>query len=226
MTLVLLADAARAAGASRVTAVVPYFGYARQDTRKSAGEPRSAQIVGKPPFAAGIDRLVTVELHSAALESAFQMPLVHLEADVATLPVIRAGNRGSCNRIARCRGRQKARTAMDATCPHRIAGRARDPAATAGRRRRTPDSGDVRWPTCLIVDDLSSTVRTIAMRDGVGLKRCAGAKGVHALFIHAVMAPEALARICAAPVQRIVTRHRTHSAHPRLHTVSRAPLLA
>ena len=89
MTLALLADAARAAGASRVTAVVPYFGYARQDVRKSAGEPLSAAIAARLLSNVGIDRLVTVELHSPALESAFPMPLIQLEADEAMLPVVR-----------------------------------------------------------------------------------------------------------------------------------------
>ncbi len=224
MTLVLLADAARAAGASRVTAVVPYFGYARQDMRKSAGEPRSAQIVAKLLFAAGIDRLVTVELHSAALESAFQMPLVHLEADDAMLPVIRSWEIADLAIVSPDAGglkrAQRYASALNASL------------AVLAKTRPRPDVavalqilGDVRGRTCLIVDDLSSTGRTIAAT--AQALSDAGAKGVHALFIHAVMAPEALARICAAPVQRIVTTDTVPiPAHPRLHTVSLAPLLA
>ena len=89
MTLALLADAAHAAGAARITAVVPYFGYARQDVRKTGGEPRSARLAARLLADAGVDRLVALELHSPALESAFDMPLVHLEADEPMLPVVR-----------------------------------------------------------------------------------------------------------------------------------------
>ena len=89
LTLALLADAAHAAGASRITAVVPYFGYARQDVRNRPGEPRSARLAAQILGGAGIDRLIAFELHSAALESAFPMPVVHLQADELMLPVIR-----------------------------------------------------------------------------------------------------------------------------------------
>lgn len=64
MTLALLADAARAACPARITAVMPYFGYARQDVRKNPGEPRSAQLAARLLRSAGIDRAVVLELHS------------------------------------------------------------------------------------------------------------------------------------------------------------------
>jgi len=67
MVLALLADAVRAAGAARVTGVVPYFGYARQEQRSGPGDPRSAQVVGRLLGCVGLDHLVTLDLHAPAL---------------------------------------------------------------------------------------------------------------------------------------------------------------
>jgi ribose-phosphate pyrophosphokinase len=89
ITLALLADAARAPARRRVTALIPYFGFARQDVRGASGEPRSAQLAARLLAAAGIDRVVVLELHSAALESAFPMPVVQLRADDVALPLLR-----------------------------------------------------------------------------------------------------------------------------------------
>jgi ribose-phosphate pyrophosphokinase len=224
MTLALLADAVRAAGALRVTAVVPYFGYARQDLRKSAGEPLSAAIAARLLSNVGIDRLVTVELHSPALESAFPMHLVQLEADEVTLPVIRGWAIAELVIVSPDAGGLKR--------AQRYAAALNAGLAVAVKTRPRPDVavalqvlGEVRGRACLIVDDLASTGRTI-----VGAAQAlvaAGAKEVHALFIHPVMAPEALQRICAGPVQRLLSTDSIPTQpDPRLQIVSLAPLLA
>lgn len=90
MELLLLADAARRAGASRVTAVAPYLGYARQDRRKAAGEPISARVVGGLLQAAGVDRLVTIEPHSTTLEAMYPIPVLMLTAVPALTEALRA----------------------------------------------------------------------------------------------------------------------------------------
>ena len=74
MVLALLIDAARASGAARVTAVVPYFGYARQEQRSRVGDARSAQVAARLLGTVGLDHLVTLDLHAPALESSFSMP--------------------------------------------------------------------------------------------------------------------------------------------------------
>ena len=224
MTLALLADAARAAGAMRVTAVVPYFGYARQDVRKSAGEPLSAAIAARLLSSAGIARLVTVELHSPALESAFPMPLIQLEADEAMLPVIRGWNLADLCIVSPDAGGLKRAQRYAAALDTGL--------AVVAKTRPRPDVavalqvlGEVRGRTCLIVDDLASTGRTI-----VGAAQAlvaAGALEVHALFIHAVMGHEALQRICAGPLQRLVSTDSVPTQpDPRLQIVSLAPLLS
>jgi ribose-phosphate pyrophosphokinase len=224
MTLALLADAARGAGASRVTAVVPYFGYARQDVRKNAGEPRSAQVAARLLSTAGIDRLVTVELHSPALESAFQMPVLQLQADEAMLPLVRSWGIADLAVVSPDAGGLKR--------AQRYASALNAPVAAIAKTRPQPDVavafhvlGEVRGRSCLIVDDLASTGGTIVTAAQALLD--AGAKDIHVLFIHAVMTPEAFERICAAPVRYIgATDSISIAPHPRLHIVSLAPLLA
>jgi ribose-phosphate pyrophosphokinase len=224
MTLALIADAARVAGAARVTAVVPYFGYARQDVRKTTGEPRSAQLAARILLAAGIDRMVTVELHSPALESAFEIPLIHVQVDELMLAAIREWGVPNLVVVSPDAGGLKR--------AQRYALALEAPLAVVAKDRPRVDIaiplqilGDVRGRTCLIVDDMASTGRTVVGAAEMLLQ--AGAKEVHALFIHAVMAPGALERMCAASVQRIVTTDSVRSTpDPRLRVVSIAPLLA
>src|SRR5262249_38365727 len=89
MVLALLTDAVRAAGAARVTGIVPYFGYARQEQRNRPGDPRSAQVVGRLLGAVGLDHLVSVDLHAPALESALPMPATLLRAEELFLPRVK-----------------------------------------------------------------------------------------------------------------------------------------
>jgi ribose-phosphate pyrophosphokinase len=224
MALALVADAARGAGAQRITAVVPYFGYARQDVRKTLGEPRSARLAASFLANAGIDRVVTVELHSPALESAFEIPVVQLQADEATLPTVRNWQIDDLTIVSPDAGGLKR--------AQRYASLLNAPVAVIAKTRPTADVavplqvlGAVAGRNCLLVDDLASTGRTIVGAAHALL--AAGAKEVHALFIHAVMAPEALERICAAPIGHIATTDSVPiKAHPRLELISLAPLLA
>ncbi len=224
MTLALLADAARGAGAARVTAVVPYFGYARQDVRKSAGEPRSARLAARLLGTADIDRMIVLELHSPALESAFDMPVIQLQADELIVPVIQAWELQQLTIVSPDAGglkrAQRYATALAA------------PLAAIAKTRPRADVavalqvlGEVAGRPCLIVDDMASTGGTIAGAAQALLQ--AGAQEVHALFVHAVMAPGALERITAACVRRVVTTDSIPAApDPRIQVVSIAPLLA
>jgi ribose-phosphate pyrophosphokinase len=224
MTLALMAEAARAAGAARVTALVPYFGYARQDVRKQPGEPRSAQLAARLLAAAGVDRMVVLELHSPALESAFPMPLTHLLADDALLPAVRvwalpaptivSPDAGGLKRAQRCAA------ALGA------------PLAVLAKTRPRPDValalevlGEVRGRDCLILDDMASTGGTIVA--AAAALRAAGAREVHALFVHAVLAPGALERIGAQRLGRVATTDSVPlAAGAPLEVIGIAPLLA
>lgn len=217
----LIADAARAAGAARVSAVIPYFAYARQDVRKHPGEPRSAQLAARLLATAGIERVIVLELHSGALESAFPMPLAHLQADELLMPV--------------ARGRGYAIVSPDAgglKRAQRYAAALGAPLAVVAKARTGPDVaaplqvlGDVRGHACLVVDDMASTGRTIA--GAAQALAAAGAREVHAMFVHAVMAPGALERMRAAGVRSVVTTDSVRAlAEPGIEVVPTAPLFA
>ncbi len=224
MTLALLADAARAADAARITAVIPYFGYARQDVRSRSGEARSAQVAARILAGAGIDRVVALELHSPALESAFEMPLKHLTADELMLPAVQGWHLADLVVVSPDAGgvkrAQRYATALAAPLALIVKTRPRDDVAVALQAL-----GEVRGRACVIVDDMASTGRTIAAAAQALFE--AGAREVHALFIHAVMAPGALERIAAAGVRRIAATDSVPSARdPRLEIVPTASLLA
>lgn len=224
MTLALLADAARAADAARITAVIPYFGYARQDVRNRPGEARSAGVAARILALVGIDRVVALELHSPALESAFAIPLAHLRADEEMLAVIRGWNLPDLAIVSPDAGGAKR--------AQRYAGALAAPLALVAKTRPRDDVavavqvlGEVRGRACLVVDDMASTGRTIAGAAQALLE--AGAREVHAAFVHAIMAPGALERIKTAGVQRIAA---TDSVPPvgdqRVEVVPTAELFA
>lgn len=224
MALALIGDAARAAGASRLTAVLPYFGYARQDARKGPGEARSAQMAARILDCAGFDRLVALELHSAALDSAFRMPLTHVEADKAALPLILKWRLPALTIVSPDAGGMKR--------AQRYASALRAPLAVVAKTRMGADAaaalgvlGQVRGRQCLIVDDMASTGRTIA--GAAEVLYAAGAEAVHAFFVHAIMAPGALERMKAAGVRLVAaTDSVAQEAHEHLKIVETAPLFA
>ncbi len=224
MTLALITDAALAAGAAGVTAVMPYFGYARQDVRSRPGEARSAQLAARLLGCAGVTRVIALELHSPALESAFPMPLVHLCADALMLPVIRGWALPRPAVVSPDAGglKRAQRYAAGLAVPLAVVSKTR-PAADVSASLQV--LGDVRGRACVIVDDMASTGGTIA--GAARALRGAGAAQVHAVFVHAVFAPGALDRICDAGVDRIATTDSVRTEFdPRLQVVSTAPLLA
>lgn len=224
MHLALAVDAARAAGAWRVTAIVPYFGYARQEQRGRTGEPRSAQVVARLLAAVGLDRLVTLDLHAPALESAFPMPATLLGCEDLFVPLVKSWAIRDLAVVSPDAGGMKR--------AQRFAARLNAGLAVVAKERPQPDKaaalevlGDVRDRACLLVDDMASTGRTMA--GAAEALRRAGAREIHAVFTHAVMGPDALQRLLDAPLGRIATTDSIAAArHPRLEIVRTAPLLA
>jgi ribose-phosphate pyrophosphokinase len=158
--LVMLADASRRAGAARVTGVVPYFGYARQDRRGPSGEAIGAKAMASLIEAAGIDQLVLVDPHSAALETMFDIPVETLSA----VPVLSAALRPLVGErtvvVAPDLGAVKLaeRYAADLDLPVAIVRKTR----VSGELVRAVDVvGDVRDSQPLIVDDMITTAGTV-----------------------------------------------------------------
>lgn len=224
MILALLIDAIRAAGAARTIALVPYFGYARQEQRSRNGDPRSAQVVARLLEAVGLDQLVTLDLHAPPLESALRMPVTLLDAVDVFVPHVRAWGIKDPVVVAPDAGGFKRAQRYAAALGYGMAAMA--------KRRPGPDEtravgvlGDVRDRACIIVDDMASTGRTLLGATEALLH--AGASEVHAVFTHAVMAPSAFERLAAAPLGHLMTSDSIPvKAHPRLQVVSIASTLA
>jgi ribose-phosphate pyrophosphokinase len=224
MTLALLADAARAAGAARIIALVPYFGYARQEQRSRNGDARSAQVVARLLGAVGIDHLVTLDLHAPALESALPMPATLLGADELFAPRIQTWHLDKLVVVAPDAGGIKR--------AQRVARRLEAPLALVTKERPKSDVataldvlGDVRDRACVLVDDLASSGRTLAGAAEALIR--AGALEVHAVVTHAVMAAGAWERLLSAPLKHLATTDGIPVVvRPRLEIVPIAPLLA
>jgi ribose-phosphate pyrophosphokinase len=202
MALALLADAVRAAGAASVTAVVPYFGYARQERRSRRGDPRSAQVVGRLLGAVGIDRLLTIDLHVPALESALPMPTTLLRAAGLFAhhvgrwnlekPVVVSPDAGGLKRA------QKFAEILGA--PVTVVLKER-PEADAARALGV--LGNVRGKSCVLFDDMVTTGNTMAgAADALWAN---GAREVHAVFTHAVFSAGAREKLATARLGHILT---------------------
>ena len=224
MALALIVDAARAANARRIIALAPYFGYARQERRGRIGEPRSAQVAAKLLGAVGLDHLVVIDLHAAALESAFPFSTTMLNPEdlfrdrirswELNRPVVVAPDAGGVKRAQRI--------AMQLSAPLAVVKKHR---ASADAAVSLGVLGDVRGRNCVVVDDIVSTGRTLAGAAEVLSK--AGATSVHVVFTHAVMGPGAMERLAAAPISRMLTSDSIPVVkQDRLEVVSTATMLA
>jgi ribose-phosphate pyrophosphokinase len=224
--LLLLADACRRAGAARLTAVIPYFGYARQDRRsdrRSLGARVAADVVGT----AGFDRLMLIDAHTPALEGFFDVPLDHLTAvpllaravapSISDNTIVVAPDFGAV-KLARAYANQL-HVPMAFVHKTRLDGEAVEARSVIG---------DVRGRLPLIVDDMLSTGATIEA--AVGALRAAGAQEPTSVVVtHPLLVGRAREVIEALPLGRIVVTDTVSAdppAFPRVEICSVAPLLA
>jgi ribose-phosphate pyrophosphokinase len=203
MELLVLVDALRRASAARITALVPYFGYARQDRRmRSARVPITAKLVANLMVTAGIDRLVAVDVHSDQIQGFFDIPFDNVYASPVLLSDI--WKRKYPNLIVVspdiggvARARALAKRLDD-----------RDLAIIDKRRPRPNESevmniiGDVEDRNCIIVDDIVDTAGTLALAAGA-LKRH-GARSVAAYVTHPVLSGLAVANIQQSELDELV----------------------
>lgn len=227
LELLLLADACRRAGAARLTAVVPYFGYARQDRRARGGEPVGGRVVADLIAAAGLHRLVAVDLHTAALEGFFAAPLEHLSAVPVLVEAVRPAVAENAVIVAPDLGAVK--------LAERYARALDRPVATVHKVRLSGEEvrvrglvGEVRGRAPLVVDDMISTGGTITA--AVTTLLAAGCvPEVTVVASHALLVGPAVERLRAQPIRRLVVTDSV--ALPRdlplaLEVVGLAPLLA
>jgi ribose-phosphate pyrophosphokinase len=227
--LLLMIDAFKRASAERITAVLPYYGYARQDRKDRPRMPISAKLVASLIERAGANRLLALDLHAAQIQGFFDIPVDHLFA----APVMVEYFKGRFHRkeltvvSPDAGGVERARSfAKRLNCPLAIIDKRRTEVNVAEVMNII---GDVRNKRCLIVDDLVDTGGTLVK--GVEALLEAGATSVTACATHAVLSDSAVERINASPLEELVVTnsipHAEKSAQcPKLRTLSVAPLLA
>ena len=226
MELLLLLDALRRAGADRCTAVIPYYGYARQERRTTPQEPISAKLVANLLTAAGADHIVTMDLSAEAIEGFFDLPVDHLHA----IPLLARAFQG-------VDPRQTAIVAPDVGAVKRAEAFQRlvapgAPIAVVLKDRPRPDevgpsalAGDVRGKHVILVDDMISTGGTLLHAASLALE--SGAISVSACAVHGVFAPGAIDALLASLIQRVVvTNPIPVEPRERLEVVNVASLFA
>ncbi len=202
MELMIMTDAFRRSSAARITAVIPYYGYARQDRKDKPRVPISAKLVANLLGAAGINRVLTMDLHKAQIQGFFDIPVDHLFA----APVI-------IEYLARRQYPDMTIVAPDAGGAERARAYAKrlDAELAVIDKRRSPDDGtaevmnvigDVEGRTCIIQDDIIDTAGTI--KKAADALKAAGAARVLACAVHGVLSGPAIERIEAAPLDELL----------------------
>lgn len=203
MELLIIADALRRASANSITAVIPYFGYARQDRRvRSARVPITAKVVADMLAAVGISRVVTVDLHADQIQGFFYMPVDNVYASSALLADLESNGKEPMIVVSPdvggvVRARAIAKRLHDA-----------DLAIIDKRRQKTNESqvmniiGDVSGKSCIIVDDMVDTAGTLC-NAAMALKE-AGAKKVVAYCTHPILSGPAVDNISHSEIDELV----------------------
>jgi ribose-phosphate pyrophosphokinase len=227
MEMLVMLDAAKRASADRITAVIPYYGYARQDRKDKPRVPISSKLVADLLSAAGADRIVVIDLHAPAIQAFFNIPVDHLFAGPVLMDEIRKMKLENLSVVSPdAGGVERARA---------YAKRLEADLVIVDKRRSGADTsevmhviGDARGRTCVIVDDIIATAGTV-----VGTARAlreAGASRVLGCFSHGVLAGPAMERLAEAKLEEILITNtipisEDKLSEGRIRSVSVAPLL-
>jgi ribose-phosphate pyrophosphokinase len=205
--LLIILDALRRASARRVTAVMPYYGYARQDRKDRPRVPISSKLMADLITSAGANRILALDLHAGQIQGYFNIPVDHLYATPVTVEYFR-----------KLMAEKKIEKKMTVVSPdtggveraRAFAKRLGAPLAIIDKRREDADVvevmnviGDVTGTTCLIVDDMIDTGGTL-VRGARALKE-KGAEKVYACCVHGVFAGDAVVTICDSTLEQVVT---------------------
>jgi ribose-phosphate pyrophosphokinase len=226
--LLLMIDALKRASADRITAVLPYYGYARQDRKDKPRVPVSAKLIASLLERAGIDRVLALDLHAAQIQGFFDVPVDHLFATPVMIEYFKDLALENLTVVSPdAGGVERARA---------FAKRLRAPLAIIDKRREAMNEaevmhiiGRVRNRNCLIVDDLIDTAGTLVK--GAKALQDHGAASVTACATHAVLSGAAVPRIVESKIREVIFTNSVPLSDEavrskRISTLSVAPLLA
>jgi len=226
MELLIMLDALKRASAHSVTAVLPYYGYARQDRKVAPRTPISAKLVADLITVAGATRVVCVDLHAGQIQGFFNIPVDHLYATPVLLEYIKANFNDDIVIVSPdAGGVERARA---------FAKRLEASLAIIDKRRPAPNVsevmniiGDVKGKTAIILDDMIDTAGTLTQA-AVAVEKH-GAKRIYACSTHGVFSGPAIERIDKSPIQQLVVTNtipeREGAISPKIKRLSVGPLL-
>ena len=201
MELMVMADALKRASARHITAVVPYYGYARQDRKTRGREPITAKLVANLMQTSGITRLVTIDLHAGQIQGFFDVPVDHLYGASILAKYINEKNLEDAIVVSPDLG--------GVTRARDLADRIGAPIAIIEKKRPEPGVakvmnliGDVKGKNCIIVDDIVDTAGSLV--EGAKALEEFGAKSVTAAVTHAVLTDPASERIANSNIKEII----------------------
>lgn len=231
MELLIIADTLRRSSAARITAVIPYFGYARQDRRSKARTPITAKLVANMLVEAGIERVLTLDLHATQIQGFFDIPVDNLYgAPLFALDIKHHFNgciedvmivSPDVGGVARARD-----LAKRIGCPLSIVDKRR---GKPGEVAEMTVIGDVKDRTCIIVDDIVDTAGTLCKAAEVLMEN--GAKEVHSYITHGVLSGPAVERVTNSAMKSLVVTDTIQATAPvskakNIRVVPTAPIFA
>lgn len=224
MELLIMVDAVRRASAHRITAVLPFFGYARQDRKDRPRVPITAKLVANLLVASGVNRVLTVDLHAGQIQGFFDIPVDHLYAGPVLMKAIKERQIEDLVVVSPDVGGIK--------MTHAYAKALNAPMAIVAKNRVSAEEvealnviGDVNGKNVLLVDDLTETAGTLTAAAELLLKH--GAKDIYAGVSHGVLGEKGRARIAKSPIRELFSTNSTPQAHgEKVTSLDIAPLLA
>lgn len=227
MELLIMIDAVKRASAARINAVIPYYGYARQDRKSRARDPITAKLISDLIMKAGADRVVAVDLHATQIQGFYDIPVDHL-LGVPTIAEYFKSQGANENAVVLSPDIGGVTRARD------LAAKLEVPLAIVDKRRPAPNVsevmnviGDVEGKSVIIVDDIIDTAGTICSAAQVMKEK--GARDVYACCTHPVFSGPAIERLSKAPIKEIVITNTIpvegERKLPNMTVLSIAPLL-
>ena len=201
MELLIMIDALKRASAGRINAVIPYYGYARQDRKAKARDPITAKLVANLTQAAGADRVISMDLHANQIQGYFDIPVDHLLGLPILTKYFKEKNLDNVVVVSPDHG--------SVTRARNMAERLDAPIAIVDKRRPEPNKseimniiGDIDGKNCILLDDMIDTAGTICNAASALIEL--GAKNVYACATHGVLSGPAKERLEKSPIQELV----------------------